>query len=116
MLTVDKFRLCVTGGRAYSDTDHVDRILTVLWPFQLGEGGAHGADLLCKRWVKARALCAVTTYPAEWDAYGKSAGPVRNRFMLDDFKPHMLVAFPGGAGTADCIRAAHERGIPVWCV
>ena len=109
-------KICVTGGRFYDDAAYVNAVLSLIWPFKLGQGGAPGADKLCERWTEMRDPCAVTTYPAEWKARGRAAGPLRNRFMLDDFQPHALLAFPGGRGTADCVAAAHERGIPVWHV
>lgn len=40
-------------------------------------------------------------------------GPKRNRKMLE-LKPDGVVAFPGGRGTMDMIRAATEAGVPVW--
>jgi hypothetical protein len=63
----------------------------------------------------------VQAYPADWGKHGKSAGPIRNRFMLDAAKPERLYAFPAQAGvererskgTVDCILAAIERDIDV---
>lgn len=47
---------------------------------------------------------------AEWDRYGRSAGPRRNRKIVAD--THALVAYWDGSspGTTDCITAAHKRG------
>jgi hypothetical protein len=42
-----------------------------------------------------------------------AAGPRRNRRMLVAFKPDVVLAFPGGAGTASCCAVARELGIPV---
>jgi ABC-type Fe3+-hydroxamate transport system substrate-binding protein len=51
---------------------------------------------------------------AEWEKYGKRAGPVRNRQMLE-LKPDGVVAFDtGGPGTRDMITAAQEAGVPVY--
>ena len=115
-------RICVTGGRDYRDAAHVDFILSAIWPFILGEGGARGADSLCAKWVWEKvkpdyeeAEYHIRTYKADWSG-GHSGGPIRNRRMLDQHEPHALIAFPGGKGTADCVAAAHERGIPVWHV
>jgi hypothetical protein len=33
--------------------------------------------------------------------------------MLQDFNPDILVAFPGGSGTADCCRKALTKGVKV---
>lgn len=109
-------RICVTGGRLYDNAAHVHEVLSALWPFLLGEGGARGADRLCAHWVWLRDSKAVKTYRADWAAFGKAAGMIRNRTMLEDFAPHMLVAFPGGVGTAGCVAEAHKRGVPVWHV
>jgi hypothetical protein len=70
-------------------------------------------------WAKDAAY-AWETYEAYWDTQGLAAGPIRNRRMLDEWKPELLVAFKRGQiskGTTDCIRAAKERSIPyllVW--
>lgn len=76
-------------------------------------------DWLVARYVAARGLAKVEAYPAEWDRYGRSAGPLRNRAMLDGKRPgelvpdppaDVLIRFDGGAGTRDCCVAATERG------
>ncbi len=110
------FRVCVTGGRDYSDAATVAAAMRMWWPFLLGEGGARGADALCADWVRSLDPRGVSTYPAAWAIQGKAAGMIRNRRMLDDFQPHLLIAFPGGVGTAGCVAEAHKRGIPVWHV
>lgn len=38
--------------------------------------------------------------------HGAAAGPSRNNRMIHGGKPDVLVAFPGGAGTTNCIEAA----------
>ena len=61
----------------------------------------------------------VKEYPVsdmEWKGYGKAAGPIRNRRMLDDFQPDLVLAFPGNKGTNDCIAAARQRDIEVVTV
>jgi hypothetical protein len=56
----------------------------------------------------------VLEFSADWKTHGKSAGPMRNRQMLNDGQPTAVVAFPGGRGTADMIHAAKAVGLPVW--
>lgn len=75
-------------------------------------GGAKGADAAAARWAEGEGIKCVAV-PAEWRKYGNAAGPIRNRKMLIDHKPDIVVALPGGRGTADMIRAAEEYGIPV---
>ena len=32
----------------------------------------------------------MVTYPADWDKFGRAAGPIRNQQMLDEGKPNMI--------------------------
>lgn len=52
-------------------------------------------------------------YPADWKRYGMAAGPIRNRRMLKEGKPDIVIAFAGGRGTADMVRQAKAAGVPV---
>ncbi len=47
------------------------------------------------------------------DKYGKSAGSIRNQQMIDEGKPDLVVAFPGGFGTKDMVRRAKKHNIEV---
>jgi len=49
----------------------------------------------------------------EWDELGKKAGPLRNQRMLDEGKPDLVVAFPGGGGTKDMVRRAVSAGVAI---
>jgi hypothetical protein len=53
-------------------------------------------------------------YKAKWDKYGKSAGPIRNKKMLDEGKPDLVFAFPGGPGTNNMIKQAKEKNILIY--
>ena len=43
----------------------------------------------------------------------KKAGPLRNQRMLDEGKPDLVVAFPGGGGTKDMVRRSVKAGVPI---
>jgi hypothetical protein len=109
-------RVLVCGGRDYDDRDQLFRILDaahVANPIVcLIHGAARGADSLAADWALDRdVLC--NAYPADWDRDGKAAGPIRNQRMLDEGKPHIVIAFPGGRGTADMIRRAEKPTSPL---
>lgn len=75
-------------------------------------GGARGADEGAAQWGESehvQTLC----YRADWKRHGKAAGPIRNQRMIDEGKPNVCVAFPGGRGTADMVSRAEAAGIPV---
>lgn len=88
------------------------------------EGGATGADTLAREWWKARHVGELITVRADWKKHGKAAGPIRNQHMVDHYKPELVVAFPGGRGTADMVRRAKAADVkvmeiqpaPEWCL
>jgi hypothetical protein len=60
-------------------------------------------------------LCyhGLVTVPADWQKHGTAAGPIRNKQMIVSGKPDLVLAFPGGRGTADMSRRAEKHGIPL---
>lgn len=76
------------------------------------QGGARGADTFGRLWAYGAGI-PTETYFANWDRDGRAAGPIRNRRMLKDGKPDLVIAFPGGVGTADMIKAALAAGVEV---
>lgn len=58
-------------------------------------------------------FCKLEEYLADWAKHGKAAGPIRNQHMLDHCKPDLVVAFPGGRGTADMVARARKAGVKV---
>jgi hypothetical protein len=104
----------VTGGRDYNTVETVyrtlDRYRTVITV--LGHGSARGADTLCEEWAKSRQV-NYQGFPAKWDSIGGAAGPVRNKEMLDNFKPDVLVVFPGGTGTQNMVSIAVAAGVTI---
>lgn len=116
-------RLIVTGGRCFGqkpgETDllnatldriHRERVIACII-----HGGACGADELSRRWA-ARSGVAAEAYIADWYWHGKAAGPKRNQKMVDEARADGVIAFVGGAGTADCVRRAEGAGLKVWRV
>ena len=56
-------------------------------------------------------------FPADWKTFGKAAGPIRNRKMLDEGLPDVVIAFhediERSKGTKNMISQACEQGIDV---
>ncbi len=75
-------------------------------------GGAKGVDSAAADFA-IMAFCQLQEFKADWDKHGKAAGPIRNQQMLNEGKPDLVVAFPGGRGTADMVRRARKAGVPV---
>jgi hypothetical protein len=106
----------VAGGRYYNDRKLVFAVLDKLnseKPIDLLiQGGATGADALALEWCNKRYINCVQV-DADWKKLGNAAGPIRNRKMLEDFQPDLVVAFPGNRGTADMKRQAKKAGVKV---
>lgn len=106
-------KILICGGRDFQDLAAVKRALDALEDVRLViHGAARGADLLGKAWALERGV-HFAGVPALWEHYDKAAGFKRNAAMLL-LQPDMVVAFPGGRGTADMIRQANAAGVPVW--
>ena len=112
-------KILVCGGRNYLNYEYLaltldDIIRQTHYPYEctILQGGAKGTDFLAKVYAN-QWDCEMKEYPANWKKYGKGAGPIRNQQMLDEGKPDLVVAFPGGVGTADMIRRSKKAGIEV---
>jgi hypothetical protein len=75
-------------------------------------GGAKGVDSVAIDWAVENWL-GFKEYPADWTRYGKRAGYIRNKQMLDEGHPDICVAFPGGARTAMMVRLARAANVKV---
>lgn len=109
-------RVLVCGGRDYQDSRRVYAVLDKLHAEagidRLIEGGANGADHLAWAWSQLRGV-ASERFEADWENQGSFAGPARNKRMLDEGHPDLVIAFPGGRGTADMVRKARRAGVEV---
>ena len=78
------------------------------------EGGALGADRLAARYAAAAGL-EVLTFPADWQRYGRAAGPIRNKQMLIDGRPDFVAAFhddiENSKGTKNMLSQADKAAV-----
>lgn len=85
----------------------------------LGVGDARGVDEAVRGWMKIQLHeSQYEVFYADWKKFGKGAGPIRNREMLQRTKPDLLIAIlvPGllCRGTWDCIEAAMQLDIRIY--
>lgn len=106
----------VCGGRDFQDRDALfavlDRLHQQTGITKIVHGGAKGADTLGAIWGLLHGVFSAG-YPAQWDAYGKRAGFIRNQEMIDVEQIDLVVACPGGNGTADMVKRATKAGIKI---
>lgn len=122
-------RVLVCGHREFDDWQLMNQILTEVYvscvdktpegkvDFTIIEGEAKGADFLARVWAKFRYL-PYEAYPADWKTYGKAAGPIRNKAMLTEGKPDLVIAFlaKDSIGTKNMINQATNYGVEVKVV
>lgn len=75
-------------------------------------GVADGADALGERYARENGF-AIERYPADWEQYGKSAGPIRNREMAQ-VADYVICFWDGESrGTKSMIEFAKQYGKPI---
>jgi YspA, cpYpsA-related SLOG family len=120
----------VCGSRTWSDQMVIRTVLRGLVtelaedrePVTIVHGAAAGADQLADDVARDLQLAGwdvtIEAHPAQWAAYGKGAGPIRNQEMADA-GADLCVGFSGQPvtrGTADMIGRATKAGIRVWVI
>lgn len=72
------------------------------------EGGARGVDRQAREWAN-KASIPVVTHEANWELYGKRAGPLRSIEMLESHPSAFVLIFPGNSGTRIMDKEARRR-------
>lgn len=114
------FRVIIAGTRDFNDYDLLKKYCDYMLSKKVesGEqitiisGGASGADALGEKYAKERGY-SLRLFPAQWEKYGRQAGPMRNREMADN--ADALIAYWDGKsrGTKNMIEEAKKRGLKV---
>lgn len=108
-------KVLICGSRNWSDISPIKFVIDSL---EFGDtiihGAAPGADSIAGELAEIRGDLIVESFPADWNKYGKSAGPRRNIEMLNQ-NPDRIYAFPlsDSIGTYHTIKEAQRMGIPV---
>ena len=101
----------VVGSRGFRDYKLLERELDVLQSkkrckiTEIVSGGADGADTLAELYA-LRHFIPLTIYYPDWDQYGRSAGPRRNRDIVQ-YSDEILAFWDGiSPGTKSTINIA----------
>ena len=111
-----EYRVIIAGNRDFEDYDFVSRTLDAILPLKtkkviIVSGTSRGADRLGERYAMERKL-SLEKYPADWEYFGKAAGPKRNMQMAKI--ADAVIAFWDGesCGTQSMIGCAKGENIP----
>lgn len=118
-------KIIIAGSRTFNDYELVRKTMSALFdnisPSQMEIISGHcpsGADRLGEMFAERNGI-RLTLFPADWNKYGKTAGPIRNKQMAEYVSSDgYLVAFWDGKsrGTKNMIEEAHRVGATVKIV
>jgi hypothetical protein len=119
--SITKYKVIIAGCRDFTDYEllrekcdyHLKNLR--LEDIVIVSGHASGADSLGERYALERGF-QLETYPADWQAHGRAAGPIRNAKMAN--VAHALIAFWDGKsrGTKNMIETARKYNLKVAVV
>jgi len=79
--------LAIVGTRTFSNYELFERIVEESYDIDLiseiVSGGATGADTLAEIFAKKFSI-KFTVYKPDWDLYGKKAGYIRNKLIIEN--------------------------------
>lgn len=112
-------KVIVFGSRDFFDYQQVksklDDLLLGYEDIEIVSGHCAGVDKLGERYAEEKGY-KLTIFEADWDAYGKSAGPIRNRKMARySGRGSLAVGFRlnNSKGATDMAKAADDHGLVV---
>jgi hypothetical protein len=111
---VDEMKVIIAGGRDITD---YNLVLSAIQEsgFEITEvisGMASGVDELAVRYAKENNL-PLQEFWAEWNSYGKSAGPIRNRQMASSADALIAIWDGKSRGTKNMIDEATKKGLKI---
>ena len=121
------YRLLVSGWRELPPIGFVeDKLKERYWQIlseddayevEIVVGDAWGVDKVIRDWCKLNGIKHKVFY-ADWNGFGRAAGPIRNKEMIDyslEADAYELFAFPHrtSIGTKDMIEQCYSVGINV---
>lgn len=114
------YRVLVTGSRDWTDWALVGIALADACkraepdPVIIVHGDCPtGGDAIAERWARQHGV-ATEPHAADWREFGRAAGPIRNRLMVN-LGADECVAFirNQSRGATHCAEVAEQAGIPV---
>lgn len=121
----EDFRILICGGRHFYNYSYLEYILENIIDkknldfsdLEIISGHCEGADKLGEKFAEENSI-RLKIFPADWKQYGRAAGPIRNKQMIDYISryPNKLVlAFvsPNSKGTKNTIELAKRNNIEV---
>jgi len=108
-----KMNVAIVGGRDFDDYEQFKSCLNreKIKFKSIISGGARGVDALAERYAKEMGI-SLNIYLLDWTKHGKSAGPIRNRQIIEN--SDCVIAFwdEKSPGTRSSLKIAEELKKP----
>lgn len=110
-------KTAVIGSRTFDNYEQLKTILDNMGdkPTEIISGGANGADALAERYAQENNL-PLTIHLANWQAYGRAAGPIRNKQLIEDCEQVVAMWDGQSKGTPHSIKIAQKLNRPTKLV
>ena len=121
-------RIIICGSREFNDYKKLCKVMDQLGIHSIANndyveiisGHAGGADMAGEKFATQYGY-PLKVFPADWNTYGKAAGPIRNRQMAKyaaQADEGIVVAFPIGSsrGTRHMVDIADQYGLEVYVI
>lgn len=106
-------RIVIGGYRNFNNydvfKDFVDSCIGKETEITILSGHCKGADLMAERYAKEKGF-ALEIYPADWQKYGRAAGPIRNKQMVENADTVIAFVSESASGTKNLIGNAKKLG------
>lgn len=106
--------LLIAGSRGYGNYKELSRevknYIENVEDVQIITGCARGVDYMAKMFALENNI-PCTVYLAEWNKYGKSAGPIRNRQMAEKAQAGLIFWDGKSKGTENMLAELKKNGV-----
>jgi hypothetical protein len=110
-------KVIIAGSRTINNIELVEKAIKESG-FEITEvvcGCCEGVDTQGELWALKNGI-PVKQFPADWKKFGKSAGPLRNKEMVNYGEALLAIHANNSKGTRHIIDYAKRKGIPVFVI
>lgn len=118
-MDIQKLKTIIAGSRTITDwallyvAINWARVAEGIEVTEVISGNARGVDQLGELYAEKYNL-PLHKYPADWKTYGKSAGMIRNKEMLQTAEALIAIWDGNSRGTKNMIEIAKKAGLKVY--
>jgi YspA, cpYpsA-related SLOG family len=108
-------RTIIAGSRNITDYNLLKQVI-IESGFNISvviSGNAMGTDFLGEKYAKEFNI-PLELYPADWNRYGRSAGPIRNGEMAEKAEALIALNFNNSKGTSNMISQAKSKNLKIY--